>query len=262
VTVTDSLGCQYIDSVFIAQPDNATIDYETVSTSCQNADGSIAVSVSGGTSPYTYAWSNGASGTAIDSLAPGIYGLTVTDANGCSYTTAVQLSSSSPPFVVSVDTVIYAGTTITLWAEGAVSYSWSPPDGLSCAECAETDVTPMLSTTYCVTGIDAFGCVSEACVAVNVDHDCGGIRVPNAFTPNGDGLNDVFRVLPWCIDEFRLLIYNRFGQKVFESVDPKHGWDGTFNGKHAEVGTYAFYVESRDFMGRRNVKQGNVTLIR
>lgn len=262
VSVSDGIGCVFVDSVFINQPDTLIIAYETTSTHCQFPDGSIVTEVAGGTSPYTYVWSNGENIALLDSVAPGVYVLTVTDANGCTFQESITVISSSPPLIVTADTVIYAGASAMLTAQGAVTYSWSPSDDLSCATCFQTFAHPVVNTTYCVTGIDSLGCTDTTCIAIVVDQYCGGVHAPNAFSPNGDGLNDGFGVLPYCINEFYIAIYNRWGQKMFETHDPRAFWDGYFNGKQCEIGVYVYYAVAVDFTGRKTVKKGNVTLLR
>lgn len=86
--------------------------------------------------------------------------------------------------------------------------------------------------------------------------------VPNAFTPDGDGLNEVLFVRGAAIDEVFFAIYNRWGEKVFESTSKTQGWDGTFKGKMLTPDVYGYYVEVRCFNGETYFKKGNVTLIR
>jgi gliding motility-associated-like protein len=88
------------------------------------------------------------------------------------------------------------------------------------------------------------------------------LAVPNAFSPNGDGLNDRFEVKGRFVVTFRMIIYNSWGQVIFQSKDLKEGWDGRINGKDAPVGTYAFTVEAVDTNGKRFSHQGTVTLLR
>jgi len=113
-----------------------------------------------------------------------------------------------------------------------------------------------------VIGIDTFGCADTACVDITVNDNCGDVDVPNAFSPNGDGSNDRFRLLAWCMDKVDFRVYDRWGQLVFETTDWKEGWDGNFNGQPAPVGVYVYYVDATNLRGKHFAKQGNVTLIR
>jgi gliding motility-associated-like protein len=101
-------------------------------------------------------------------------------------------------------------------------------------------------------------------VTVTVQVECAEpyVFVPNAFTPNGDGQNDVFMVMGNKLDEFTMVIYNRWGEKVFESQDANMGWDGTFEGKELPSDVFAYMVRLRCFNGEIFEKQGNVSLLR
>jgi gliding motility-associated-like protein len=107
--------------------------------------------------------------------------------------------------------------------------------------------------------------VNERSILVVVlDPDCDepAIFIPNAFTPNGDGENDVFFVRGNGIDEMQLVIYNRWGEKVFESNSKDNGWDGRFNGELLSTDVFGFSLEVRCTNGALFKKQGNVTLLK
>ena len=87
--------------------------------------------------------------------------------------------------------------------------------------------------------------------------------MPNAFTPNNDGHNDVFEVkYPQLIKTIQMTVFDRWGQKVFESNDPTKGWDGTLNGIKQPVGNYVWIIKYTDLLGNSKKKSGNVLLIR
>jgi gliding motility-associated-like protein len=98
---------------------------------------------------------------------------------------------------------------------------------------------------------------------VYVDKPCTGeIFVPNAFSPNGDGQNDKFRVHGNCFREFLLRIYDRWGEKVFESNSPGFAWDGTFRGQEMDPAVFVWYLEATFVDGTSVNKKGNVSLVR
>ena len=88
------------------------------------------------------------------------------------------------------------------------------------------------------------------------------IDVPNAFTPGKNDVNSVIKVRGFGISKMKFIIYNRWGQKVFESENPNTGWDGTFKGKLQPMDVYAYTLEAEFFDGIRTTKKGDITLIR
>ena len=89
------------------------------------------------------------------------------------------------------------------------------------------------------------------------------LDVPSAFSPNGDGVNDIIYARGWGLKELKSFkIYNRFGELVFESQDFENGWDGTYRGKDQNIETYVYTVEVLTFGGEILTKKGNISLIR
>jgi gliding motility-associated-like protein len=141
----------------------------------------------------------------------------------------------------------------TVSGGAAVKYVWGPPSGLSCLDCPEPVATATASMKYLVTVTNKYYCQDTASVHIKTFVNAG-ITLPNAFSPNGDGLNDYFYVIGNLdIKKVKnLSVFNRYGQKVFESLDApandrKYGWDGYVKGKRADFGTYV-YVATVEFM--------------
>lgn len=262
VTVTDALGCVAVDTVFVPQPTAVYLLNDVTPSHCENPDGNIVATVGGGTPGYSYLWSTGSTEAQTNLLTPGTYFVTVVDANGCVLMDSASFAGLYPEITTNADTTVLYGNGTELWVQGAQDYLWSPNVALNCDTCPASLALPLVATTYCVVGTDEYGCMDTACVTVLVSTDCGAAEFPNAFTPNDDGLNDVFRVHGRCFDEYHLVVYNRWGQKVFESFDPLIGWDGMFDGEDADMGVYSFYADVLNLLGEHTVKQGNVTLIR
>jgi len=110
---------------------------------------------------------------------------------------------------------------------------------------------------------DTLGCVGEDCLMVRLVEPSGGLYIPNAFTPNGDGLNDVWTVYPaGGVEVLRVRVYDRWGELVYESGGGVVGWDGRFRGEEAPAGVYVYVVEYRDGEGRLLRRAGDVTLVR
>ncbi len=162
-----------------------------------------------------------------------------------------------PELAVISDTTITRGASVSLASAGGnpaeFTYQWLPSEGLSCSDCANPIASPVVTTNYEVVVGTAPGCTQVAQVRVQVEEPSiepplsrGGVHLPNAFSPNGDGRNDVFRPVANQEVVFRLLeVYNRWGEQVyrrenFSSADRTNGWDGTYRGQRVAAGTYTF----------------------
>ena len=156
-----------------------------------------------------------------------------------------------------------SSTNAHLNATGGIQYVWNAAPGLSSTNIANPVASPSANTQYIVTGTDNNGCRNKDSVTVLVKSSGNAYGIPNSFTPNGDGINDCFGIKRWGTGTTNvyLIIYNRYGQKVFESHDVNDCWDGNFKGRPADPGTYAYYVRAKTACGEL-VKKGNVLLIR
>jgi gliding motility-associated-like protein len=163
---------------------------------------------------------------------------------------------------------IILGDTVQLNASGAESYSWTPTQGLSCIDCSNPLASPTETTTYIVTGSDASGCVSLDTITITVDTEidiiCGELFIPSIFTPNGKGpqANESFCVVSDCVEQFKLVIHNRWGERIFESEDIGRCWEGTYKGAEVPTGVYAFNVYLRQIDGKVLNKTGSISLYR
>jgi gliding motility-associated-like protein len=155
--------------------------------------------------------------------------------------------------------------SVNLIAAGAVSYSWSPQTNISCEVCPDPIVSPTERTEYCVTGTDSNSCVGKVCSIIEVYGTKGhNFSMPNAFTPNNDGINDVFCLQGWdaCNEDFHIMIFDRWGEKVYESGDPNFCWDGLFKGQLLSSDVYIYSVSAHYKDQTKVEKKGNITLLR
>jgi gliding motility-associated-like protein len=149
-----------------------------------------------------------------------------------------------------------------------LSYEWMPPVGLSCRYCSTPSVSPMADIVYTVTAIDSiYGCSSEREVSVEGLYNCPEelFGVPNVFSPNGDGINDVLelKLSPSVQEIVSFQIYNRWGALVFQTDDRYDGWDGTVNGKSLNDGVYIYVLEAIcPIDGSVIMKKGDVTILK
>lgn len=156
-------------------------------------------------------------------------------------------------------------TTIHSITDSTLTVSWSPSTGLNNTSSFNPTATPEKTTTYTVSILDSVGCPKTASVTIYVmskECDPADIFVPNTFTPNGDGNNDILYVRGNEITELYFAVYNRWGELIFQTSDMKKGWEGTYKGEKADPAVFAWYIKAKCFNGDELKKKGNVTLVR
>jgi gliding motility-associated-like protein len=158
---------------------------------------------------------------------------------------------------------ICLGDTVLLIGSGGVEYSWSPQSAVTTNTKGEEYIRVTTPVTLKLVVTDQYGCTDSTTVAYKDIQYCCLFSYPDAFTPNMDGKNDGFRVVSYGnLMQYHLVIFNRWGQQVFESMDPGQYWDGTFNGKPCETGTYMYYFKGQCVTGHKEQAKGDVILIR
>ena len=200
---------------------------------------------------------------------PGVYNYTfkaTTPNAGCSSSTTMRINVVPPFTFISVtpkDTTIKYGDRIQLNSESdAIFWLWDPPTYLNDATIKSPFTNPKTSMEYTLIGINKFGCKDTTTVKVNVKYTSESV-LPNAFTPNGDGLNDVFKIEGFEYEKVTAFkIFNRYGQLVFETTDGRKGWDGNIKGKPAPVGVYFYQISISLPMGGTKDFKGDLTLLR
>jgi gliding motility-associated-like protein len=210
----------------------------------------------------------------VNSSINGDYDITETVSNGIGETSiktdSIRVYSGPLPRVtsnVTIDqgapaTICYTGNTFS-----QNTFNWTQPDTasyLSCPTCSCTVVTPSVTTQYTLTLVDSQnGCTDSAFVTVIVDVICKDVFVANAFSPNGDGLNDILHVRSNCpITNLSFKIFDRWGEEVFVSTNEDIGWDGTYKGKLMDTAVFMYTVDGFLSTGTQVKKKGNVTLLR
>ncbi|MCB0704130.1 MAG: gliding motility-associated C-terminal domain-containing protein [Saprospiraceae bacterium] len=274
---TDENGCMVFDTVLVQQYGIA-LDYNDQTTICIFDTILLPVTNLLPDQILAFQWEPDpeileGQGTSEVLVAPQVtssYDFTVTNQYGCeeSGTIDVNIFNFVPPLDVFADPdTIVAGQESQLIAteDPLYVYQWVPVGSLSDPNIFNPIATPSTTTTYNLVITNADGCRNFAEVRVVVivpicDHP--NIFVPTGFSPNNDGHNDVYQVRGNYIDDFHLLIYDRWGEKVFESSDPNIGWDGTYKGKKLGPDVFAYYVELTCLGGDTFIDKGNLTLIR
>ena len=163
---------------------------------------------------------------------------------------------------IAPDTICY-GDIIYLTAYGGATYTWSPANLVDSDKNTNTYTHVFETETFTVTGTDQNGCSDTASVTFSNIQPCCKLSYPTAFTPNDDGINDGFRVVTYGnMAHYSLTIYNRWGQQVFFTEDPKHAWTGNYGGVACETGVYYYIVKATCVTGHSEMHKGDITLVR
>jgi gliding motility-associated-like protein len=206
-------------------------------------------------------------------LATTTYTVTGSDNKNCfNYTNSITVNVATVPTInAGPDRTVAVGEVVNInpiVSPDVVSFTWTPSLYLACSTCPTTTSTPFSNILYQIEVANSTGCKFRDSININVFCEANNIFLPNTFSPNADGSNDVFYVRArgqLIVKSFR--IYNRWGQQVFgrQELVPNNiamGWDGTFNGKKLEPDVYVYHLDvicNGEFKG---TIKGNVTLIK
>ncbi|OWY24675.1 hypothetical protein C7N43_20845 [Sphingobacteriales bacterium UPWRP_1] len=184
-----------------------------------------------------------------------------TDASG-NITDYYYTLNPNPTIDAGPDRTILEGESYTFNITGGTNLQWEPAQLFSDPTSATPTVTPAETTTFTVTNTTDKGCQSSDEVTITVKSD-SYMLIPSGFSPNGDGVNDELRIVPFNVSELvSFVVYNRWGNKVFETNDITKGWDGTYKEELQEVGTYVYYATAVSKDGVEYTQKGNTILMR
>jgi gliding motility-associated-like protein len=242
-------GCSKADTIVVTYKPVPSVHLGRDTTLCEGS--SLLLSVTEGYDEYR--WQDGSTQKQFKVAAPGKYHVTAS-LNGCTAADTIAVNYQYlPRFSLGRDTVLCVGLNLTLApvVPGA-QYQWQ--DGSTAPQYTVTK-----PGTYSVQVTNNCGSMQDQIV---VGSGLCQLMMPNAFTPNGDGANDLFRVkYPQFIQKFSLSIYNRWGQLVFQTTDPSAGWDGRYKTKMQPNGNYLWTITLTDLEGRTESAKGNVVLL-
>lgn len=256
VTVTNSSGCSATDSILVSLA--APISSLNLGSDINSCNGGIVV-LDAGSGFSTYEWPDGSTNQIYTVYLPGKYWVTVSYC-GLVISDTITVSWQSSILVsIAQEGELCAGQSITLNADptNLASYIWD--DGTF--SYTRDVLTP---GTYWLIVTDANGCYEQDSIEVSVsDCDCV-LAVPTAFSPNNDGHNDLFILHGFenCVTTFSFIIFDRWGEKVFETENPAASWDGTFQGKPLNSAVFVYYINAALNSGEKIDKKGNISLIR
>ena len=257
LTVSDSASCADTKTTTISEPQPMQFAISTTPTSCGLKNALAWANVIGGTAPYTFVWSSGSIGDTATNLGGGGASVDVTDGNGCMQASGLIPIRASLPLQISLgkDTIICPGNKALLYPGDFASYRWQDNSVDSVFIATQTG-------NYTVSVVDSIGCIAKA--SIMVEANCRDIIFPDAFTPDSDKRNDEFGPLGTlsAVSDYSISIFNRWGQKVFDSTNPFRKWNGTVNGVSPGSGVYVWIASySFDHRPKKTVK-GTIVLIK
>ena len=267
ILVKDIYGCQDTTTIKIEESELPMLEsVEIIHTSCGEVNGMIKIEASGSNLSFSINGLDFQQENFFQHLAPGDYTISIKDGNGCVFTNEVEIKSSSEMSIELIESTpadcgesnggltfnVLGGTGVSLVSiNGGTFQSSFSIDGLSSGE-------------YDIKVIDEAECLTDTTVVI-LQEGCP-IYIPNVFSPNNDGLNDILRIYPHpeFIGDFKLFrIFDRWGECVFEATNfspDEIGWDGTHKGKEMENGVYVYYLLFVSVGGNSAILEGDITI--
>lgn len=272
LTVTDAFGCFVPSAINVPSLSSSTATINGVAVSCFGEnDGMIQIETVDSTLLFSLDGENFTSVMEYNYLEAGMYEVAVQDANGCVSMQEVIVDS---PIDLDVnlpeDLTIALGDSVEILAAvnsfDSLSYEWSPT--VDCLGCPVQTLQPFTSTEYSVTVTNGNNCTAEDELFIFVNND-RNIYIPNAFSPNGDGFNDLFVINAGSGIKgiLSFVIFDRWGEQVFEATnflpnDPTYGWDGVFKNKVMNNAVFVYVAEVEFVDGERILYKGDLILFR
>ncbi|MGN6567139.1 MAG: T9SS type B sorting domain-containing protein, partial [Flavipsychrobacter sp.] len=186
------------------------------------------------------------------------------DSNGCSGSDTVIIKMFPAPHLTITPenpVITCENGSVQLFVSGARKYIWQPGTLMDSNTSSHPIAMPPTSTTFYVMGSDGKGCEGYDSIRVVVLRDSA--YMPNAFTPDGDGINDIIYPTPYCDFIFESFnVYNRYGNLMFSTTKYRDGWDGKFNGQPQPTDVYVYYITGYRIDRTPVLIKGNITLLR
>ena len=278
VTVIDGNGCSASEEVTLTDPLEFEISFVVSEPGCfDHQDGSITVEQTGGVEPVQYSINGSVfqSSSVFDGLGGGTYTINAIDANGCDVIEIIWINVPLELVVdLGEDQMIIVGDTAILNAavnipfDSLAGISWSGLNNPNCPNCLTQPVAPIVTSTYSVSITNHAGCMDDDSLTLYLEYGYD-VYIPNIFSPNGDGINDLFLIGggPEIKEIAELVIYDRWGNEVHSASslllgDHTRAWDGTVKGKGLNPGVFAYKIIVLYQDGSSKIEYGDITLVR
>ena len=278
VTVTDAIGCTTIGQLEMGKNDAPEIhDIDMVKADCDGENGSATLTMQDSTMTYTYEWLN-ESGTTVsysdhaENLKVGTYTILISNEFGCATTETITVDQiPGIELIVSEDLRITLGESVRLETSvnsvSGYTIEWiSEEEDMNCTHCLHPTISPTESSTYTVIATNEHGCVATEKVNVHVIPR-RDVYIPNAFTPNNDGINDYFTIYAGeNVKNIKSMqVFNRWGGEVFSKTDfapndDTEGWNGIHKGRTLQSGVYVYLIEVEYIDGKTKLHKGDIAI--
>ena len=268
VRVTDRYGCAHKDSSTVRVSVREPVVTPTDTVICLNEK--VPLLASGGVN-YNWIAADPSTLTCLSCPNPiaspvqnSVYYVIISDKYSCADTLTSTITVNPLPVIKILpdEALVKYGSTMQLLGSGGYFYSWSPPSVLSHPNIVDPIATITSPITIILTGIDEKGCRNTDSLHVDVDYR-DPVFIPSAFSPNGDGKNDLFKIGSLTFQkllEFR--VFNRWGEEIFSTTDPSMGWDGSYKGVPQEIGSYHYLIRVAYPDSKVESYKGDVTLVK
>ena len=272
----DSNNCFDVDTVTLYAPDTLVLDMNTFTDTCSKGVGGVDLNVIGGVPPYLYNWSAGQNTEDVYDLFSGINSVQVVDQNDCKITDTVIIANIFQPIADFKalpdhkrfydqlnDPIVFVDMT-QAYEQRVINWNWDFGDGFYGSDSIISHVyneQGLFNVLLTIT--TEFNCIDT--ISYNVLIDEYELFIPNAFTPGiSDNINSEFKAYGYGVKNFKMNIYTRWGERVFETEDFDTGWDGLhyLNGKECITGVYTYYIEVENIYGEVYKYENQVRLIR
>ena len=271
-TIKDSNNCLVDTTIILTEPEKVGAELFVTESKCASLnDGKIIVNGIGGRDNYIYYVRPGLyinQHGVFSDLKVGTYTLTVKDSAGCSFDTLIAILPPINPFSIQFtkQDIGCLGLGNEGWAKAIPIGGKAPYSYIWSTNPAQTnqEATQLEFGKYTLNVVDANGCEINDSIFINPGPCCDNVFIPNAFSPNGDGRNDEFRILTAAgFELIQLEVYDRWGNKIWSTPDARKGWDGKYKGVDMDVSTYYYIFRYNCYAtGEKMIKKGDVQLIR